>query len=222
MSAGRRRFMKVMALAAALALAIPATATGLAQPDDFYKGKAFTIVVGFSPGGGYDAYARVLARHLGEHIPGNPDVIVENMPGAGSLTSVRYLNLTAPADGTVMTTFNPGLVTQSVLEPDKVHLDFRKYAWIGVVTPDFRVCYGFGPKGVRSWADLMQRKHFILGSTAVSSTAIADPSAVFRLNGSRTGRPMCSCGSCKSGQPTFRKARPISAPLPRPMSRDRS
>ncbi len=158
--------MKVMALAAALALAIPATATGLAQPDDFYKGKAFTIVVGFSPGGGYDAYARVLARHLGEHIPGNPNVIVENMPGAGSLTSVRYLNLTAPADGTVMTTFNPGLVTQSVLEPDKVHLDFRKYAWIGVVTPDFRVCYGFGPKGVRSWADLMQRKHFILGSTA--------------------------------------------------------
>jgi tripartite-type tricarboxylate transporter receptor subunit TctC len=57
-------------------------------------------------------------------------------------------------------------VTQSILEPDKVHVDFRKYAWIGVVTPDFRVCYGFGPHGVRSWSDLMQRKQFILGSTA--------------------------------------------------------
>jgi tripartite-type tricarboxylate transporter receptor subunit TctC len=85
-------------------------------------------VVGFSPGGGYDAYARALARRIGDHIPGHPTVIVENMPGAGSLTSVRYLDLTAPKDGTVMTIFNPGLVTQSILEPDKVQLDFRKYA----------------------------------------------------------------------------------------------
>jgi tripartite-type tricarboxylate transporter receptor subunit TctC len=136
------------------------------SPDDFYRGKTFTIVVGFSPGGGYDAYARALARRIGDHIPGHPTVIVENMPGAGSLTSVRYLDLTAPKDGTVMTIFNPGLVTQSILEPDKVQLDFRKYAWIGVVTPDFRVCYGFGPNGIKSWDDLMHRDRFILGSTA--------------------------------------------------------
>jgi tripartite-type tricarboxylate transporter receptor subunit TctC len=136
-----------------------------ARGDDFYKGKLFTIVVGFSHAGGYDTYARVLARHIAAHIPGNPTVIVQNMLGAGSLTAVRYLDLTAPKDGTVMTTFNPGLVTQSIVAPDKVRLDFRNYAWIGTVTPEFRVCYGYGPNGVQSWDDMMQRQQFILGST---------------------------------------------------------
>lgn len=136
-----------------------------ANADDFYKGKLFAIVVGFSPAGGYDTYARVLARHIAGHIPGNPTVIVQNMLGAGSLTSVRYLDLTAPKDGTVMTTFNPGLVTQSLVEPDKVRLDFRSFSWIGTVTSEFRVCYGYGPNGVKSWDDMMHRRQFVLGST---------------------------------------------------------
>jgi tripartite-type tricarboxylate transporter receptor subunit TctC len=152
-----------------LVLAGLIVAPALALADDFYKSKTFTIVVGFSPGGGYDLYARGLARHLAAHIPGNPNIIVQNMPGAGSLTSVRYLDVTAPKDGTAMTIFNPGLVTQSIMQPEKVQLDFRRYGWIGVVTPDFRVCYGFGPKGVTSWDDMMHRKEFVLGSTARGS-----------------------------------------------------
>jgi tripartite-type tricarboxylate transporter receptor subunit TctC len=152
-----------------LVLAALVTAPALALAQDFYKGKTVTIVVGFSPGGGYDVNARAVSRHLGAHIPGNPNVLVQNMPGAGSLTSVRYLDVNAPKDGTVMTVFNPGLVTQSLIAPEKVQLDFRKYAWIGVVTPDFRVCYGFGPKGVNSWDDMMSRKEFVLGSTARGS-----------------------------------------------------
>jgi len=142
----------------------PAQAQG-----DFYKGKTVTIVVGFSPAGGYDVNARVLSRYIGKYIPGNPNVIVQNMPGAGSLTSVRHLDATAPKDGTVMTIFNPGLVTQSVIQPERVNVDFRKVSWIGVITSDFRVCYGFGPKGVTSWDDMMSRKEFILGSTARGS-----------------------------------------------------
>ncbi len=152
-------------LIAALAVA----ASHSVQAEDFYKGKTFTIVVGFSPGGGYDVNARALARHLSAHVPGNPSIIVQNMPGAGSLTSVRYLDVTAPKDGTVMTIFNPGLVTQSIVQPDKVQLDFRKYGWIGVITPDFRVCYGYGANGVKSWDDMMSRKQFVLGSTARGS-----------------------------------------------------
>jgi tripartite-type tricarboxylate transporter receptor subunit TctC len=141
-----------------------------ARAQDFYKGKTFTIVVGFSPAGGFDNYARVLARYFGKHIPGNPTVIVQNMPGAGSLTSVRYLNLTAPKDGTVMTIFNPGLITQSVVQPDRVNLDFRQYSWVGVATPDFRVCYGYGPNGIKSWDQLMHGgKQFIIGSTGKGS-----------------------------------------------------
>ena len=157
------------------ALLLPAVLAGLvvaapcARADDFYKGKIVTIVVGFSPGGGYDANARAVARRLGDHIPGNPTVIVQNMPGAGSLTSVRYLDVNAAKDGTVMTVFNAGLVAQSVVQPDKVNLDFQKFSWIGVVTPDFRVCYGYGPKGVMSWDDMMHRKEFILGSTGRGS-----------------------------------------------------
>jgi tripartite-type tricarboxylate transporter receptor subunit TctC len=158
-----------------LKLVLPAALAGLvvaapgARAEDFYKGKIVTIVVGFSPGGGYDVNARAVARRLGDHIPGNPTVIVQNMPGAGSLTSVRYLDVNAAKDGTVMTIFNAGLVGQSVVQPDKVNLDFQKFSWIGVVTPDFRVCYGYGPKGVTSWNDMMQRKEFILGSTGRGS-----------------------------------------------------
>jgi tripartite-type tricarboxylate transporter receptor subunit TctC len=141
-----------------------------AHAEDFYKGRTITIVVGFSPAGGYDTYARNVARHIGDHIPGHPNVIVQNMPGAGSLTAVRYLDLTAPKDGTVMTVFNPGLVTQSIVEPDRVKLDFRKFAWVGVVTPDFRVCYGYGPKAIKSWNELIHGgKKFIIGSTAKGS-----------------------------------------------------
>jgi len=153
----------------AIALAGLMAVATLARADDFYKGKTFTIVAGFSPGGGYDVNARGLARHLAAHIPGNPNIIVQNQPGAGSLTAVRSLDVTAPKDGTVMTIFNPGLVTQSIVQPDKVKLDFRKFSWIGVITPDFRVCYGFGPKGVNSWDDMMHRKEFVLGSTARGS-----------------------------------------------------
>ena len=152
-----------------LALVLAGLTATLARADDFYKGKTFTIVVGFSPGGGYDVNARGLARYLAAHIPGNPSIIVQNQPGAGSLTAVRSLDVTAPKDGTVMTIFNPGLVTQSIVQPDKVKLDFRKFSWIGVITPDFRVCYGYGPNGVKSWDDMMHRKEFVLGSTARGS-----------------------------------------------------
>jgi tripartite-type tricarboxylate transporter receptor subunit TctC len=141
-----------------------------AQAQDFFKGKTLTIVAGFSPAGGYDRYARNLQRYIGNHIPGKPTVIVQNMPGAGSLTSVRYLDLTAPKDGTVMTIFNPGLVTQSIVQPERVRVDFRKIAWVGVVTPDYRVCYGYGPKGIASWDQLLHGgKQFIVGSTGKGS-----------------------------------------------------
>jgi tripartite-type tricarboxylate transporter receptor subunit TctC len=140
-----------------------------ALAQDYFKGKTFTIVVGFSPAGGYDNYARNVARYIGNHIPGNPTVIVQNMPSAGSLTAVRYLNLTAPKDGSVMVIFNAGMVTQSIVQPDKINVDFRQYAWVGVVTPDYRVCYGYGQNGPKSWDEMMHRKEFILGSTGKSS-----------------------------------------------------
>src|SRR5262245_15547633 len=102
------RFMRSLRMLAIVVLS--ATALEAVAQESFYRGKTVTIVVGYSAGGGYDQYARLLARHLSRHVPGNPNVIVQNMPGAASMTSVRYLDATAPKDGTVITTFDPGLI----------------------------------------------------------------------------------------------------------------
>ena len=88
-----------------------------AAAQDFYKGKTINILAGFSPGGGYDINARVLARHMGRHIPGNPTMVVQNMPGAGSLNAVHYLDNTAAKDGTVLNTFNFGAIGEARLSP---------------------------------------------------------------------------------------------------------
>src|SRR5215470_18236529 len=100
-------------------LAAGVTRGALAQ-DGFYRGKTVTIVVGYSAGGGYDQYARLVARHLGRHIPGQPGVIVQNMPGAASMTSVRPLDANAAKDGTVITTFDPGLILESFASPEVI------------------------------------------------------------------------------------------------------
>src|SRR3954464_693548 len=130
---------------------IAAAAPAAAQEADFYKGKTINLIVGFTPGGGYDLYARMLARHMPRHIPGNPTIIVENMPSAGSLTAVRHLDATAPKDGTVIVTFNPGLLIEALTTPEKININFANYNWIGSVTRDFRVCYAWGTKGVKNW-----------------------------------------------------------------------
>src|SRR3546814_10476962 len=109
------------------------------------------LTVGFTPGGGYDAYTRLLARHYGRYIPGNPDVIVMNMPGASSLKSVQYLNSGAPKDGTAITAFNPGLIIQSLTIPEKIKVKFTDFAWIGSISEDLRVCYVWHKPGRKTW-----------------------------------------------------------------------
>lgn len=134
-------------------------------PADFYAGKTVTVVVGFTPGGGYDQYARILARHINRHTPGSPDFIVQNLPGAGSLNSVRQVEATMAKDGTVMGAFNPGLITESLTDPDKVKFKFSDVAWIGSITRDFRVCYMWAKTGVKTWEEFSTRKEVIFGAT---------------------------------------------------------
>ena len=151
----------------ASAIAVPASAQDVAS---FYKGKTVTVAVGFSPGGGFDIYARLVARHIGKHIPGNPTAIVSNMPGAASLKSVQSLQV-APKDGTQMDAFNPGLITQSLLEPDVVPFRFTSVAFLGSVTADIPICYSWATTGVKTWDDLMKSKLFNIGATAPGTTA---------------------------------------------------
>ena len=140
----------------------------------FYNGKTVRIVVGYSPGGGYDQYARLVARHIGRYIPGNPKVVVQNMPGSASLKSVQYLDAGAPADGTTITTFDQGLITQSITSPDKVPVKFLNYAWIGAASQDFRACYIWNGRGVTDWKDFLAKENLRFGNTGVGTSAYVD------------------------------------------------
>jgi tripartite-type tricarboxylate transporter receptor subunit TctC len=142
-----------------------------AVAQDFYKGRALTILAGFSPGGGFDINARVLARHIGRHIPGNPSVVVQNMPGAGSLNAVNYLDLNAPKDGTVINIFNFGNIGDARLNSEKIKIDFRKFHWIGSISQDLTVCYVWHTFGPRTLAEVKARDvvHMGLIGTGTSS-----------------------------------------------------
>ena len=142
--------------AAAIAFAALPLHAHAASPRPFYAGKTLSVIVGVPPGGAADAYARLLARHLARHIPGEPTIVVENVPGAGGLRSVMYLN-NAAADGTVVATFSSALINESLIAPQRVAVDFRSYSWIGNISEDVRVCYVWGASGIRNWQDLAGR-----------------------------------------------------------------
>jgi tripartite-type tricarboxylate transporter receptor subunit TctC len=153
---------------------VTALFSGAAAAQDFYKGKAVTIVAGFTAGGGFDANARLLARHLGDHIAGHPDVLVENMPGAASMVAVNYLNISAPHDGTIITTFNFGQIGDSRVRPDRVKADFRTYNWIGSIGEDPAFCYVSSALGIATLAELKAHGAFHMGLTSVGSSSDVD------------------------------------------------
>jgi tripartite-type tricarboxylate transporter receptor subunit TctC len=156
----------------ALALAVATVAAAApATAQDFYKGKTVTIVVGFTSGGGFDLNARLLARHMGRHIAGNPDVIVQNMPGAATLKSVLYLDTTAPRDGTVITTFNFGQIGDSRMMPEKIKVDFRKFSWIGSISHDSTICYTWHALGIKTLAELQKHGTVHMGLTGVGTSS---------------------------------------------------
>jgi tripartite-type tricarboxylate transporter receptor subunit TctC len=121
---------RIVVAAAALVLAI---ASARADPvAEFYKGQQVKLIVGYGTGGGYDVYGRLFARHLGRHIPGNPNVIVQNMPGAGSLRAVNFLANTAPKDGTTIGTFSRDMPLLAVIGHNaNVRFDARALTWLG-------------------------------------------------------------------------------------------
>jgi tripartite-type tricarboxylate transporter receptor subunit TctC len=124
-----------------------------AQAQDFYKGRTLTILVGSAAGGGYDAYARLLSRHMGRHMPGNPAVIVSNMPGASSLTSVFYLDTNAPKDGTAVDSFDPGNIGASRMGVSLAKVDFRNYNWIGSISQGTTGCFLWHTLGIKTLAE---------------------------------------------------------------------
>jgi tripartite-type tricarboxylate transporter receptor subunit TctC len=145
---------------------------------DFYKGKAVSIIVGYGAGGGYDLYARLVARHLSKHIPGEPQIIVQNMPGAGSLVAANYIYMTAPKDGTAIATFARSMPMMGVLGGNNnVQFDPRKYTWLGSPSSSQDEAYMLWVRKASPVKDLEDARRpggpeILLGGTADGSTDV--------------------------------------------------
>jgi tripartite-type tricarboxylate transporter receptor subunit TctC len=157
-------FFALMGLIAALLA--PPMAPAKADPvADFYAGKTLQMLIGFSPGGGYDIYARTVARHMGRHIPGNPQIVPQNMPGAGSLKVINYLYAAAPKDGTVLGHFAPGVMFEPLLgRAEGMQFEAPKFTWLGSASKEVSVCAFNSSAGIKTWQD-MQTKSYVIGAS---------------------------------------------------------
>jgi tripartite-type tricarboxylate transporter receptor subunit TctC len=142
-----------------------------AQPvADFYKGKSIELHIGYSAGGGYDVYARLLARHMGKHIPGNPQIVPKNSPGAGSLRATMWLYSAAPKDGTALAAIGRGTAFDPILGNDKANFDARKFNWIGSANNEVSVCVSWKTSGITKLEDLYTREVVIGGTGTAADT----------------------------------------------------
>jgi tripartite-type tricarboxylate transporter receptor subunit TctC len=126
--------------------------------EDFYKGKTVNLMIGYSVGGGYDLYGRLLARHLGKHIPGHPGVVPQNMTGAGSLRAAQYIYSVAPKDGTAIGTFGRTIATTPLLTPASAPFDGTKFSWLGSVTNEVSTCVTWHTSPVKTWNDVLTKE----------------------------------------------------------------
>src|SRR5919112_2093320 len=158
-----------------LALALIGAVILVAGPsaaDDFYKGRTINIIVGFGPGGGYDLYARMLARHLGKHIPGNPNVVVQNMEGAGGVRAANHVYNVAPKDGTVIAGVNQGAAMFKLLGGKGAQYDPAKFQWLGSMAASNNTVYVWHTSGIKTLDDAKAREVSMAGSGVISDANI--------------------------------------------------
>jgi tripartite-type tricarboxylate transporter receptor subunit TctC len=139
----------------ALSLVVVAGLACAAGVEDFYKGRNVTLVIGYSVGGGYDAYARLLGRYFGKHIPGNPAIVPEQMTGAGSLRAANFIYSVAAKDGSVFGTFSRSMGISPLV--DKAEFDSRKFTWLGSVTDDNTICVTWNTSPIKNWDDFLAK-----------------------------------------------------------------
>jgi len=165
-SASARSALVIVAL-------IACVAPTLGQPAPDLAGRTITIIASFEAGGPYDFYARLVARHLGAHLPGKPNVIVQNMPGAGGLRGANYLYNVAAKDGTVMGVVSQTVAVGQVLgSTPGIQYDAPKYTWIGRVNANVEVDHAWHASGVRTIQDVMARETIAAGTGPTSSSVV--------------------------------------------------
>jgi tripartite-type tricarboxylate transporter receptor subunit TctC len=158
----------------AITIAVAAT-IGSAQaqnPAEFYKGKQLRLILGHPVGGDYDVGSRLLAKYLPRHIPGNPSIIVQNMPNGASIAAANYLYQIAPKDGTVFGSFSRNLPNQAVLGEPRLEADPRRFIWLGVTSLPSRVCVSWYTTPVKKAEDLFTHELIVPGGGSSSALTI--------------------------------------------------
>ena len=155
---------KSFATAAFAISAAAALFTGAASAQE----KPFNVYVGYSAGGGYDVYARLLARHISRHLPGTPNVVVNNMPGAGSMRLANWLYNVAPKDGNIIGTFARGIAFDTLLGQPGAQFDATKFTWIGSANDEVSVCVAWNNTGVTKFEQVLE-KELVVGGTGGSA-----------------------------------------------------
>ena len=170
---------KLAAIAALAFAAMP-----LAAPAQYYAGKTVTIIVGYKTGGGYDATARLLARHLPKHIPGSPNVIVQNMPGANSLIAANHVYSVAKPDGLTIGTFNRNLPIAQLTKVEGVKFDMTKFAWIGSAASESTILAIRSDLPYKTFDDLKKSgKEIVIGATGPGANTYDFPLLLRELLG---------------------------------------
>ena len=172
------------AAAAALLLACGATIARAQSPEQFYRGRQLSMIVFSGAGSTYDIYARLLVRHLGNHIPGKPTFIVQNMLGAGGLKTVEYLYKIAPKDGSVMGTIGRGLAFEPMLGKNEVKFDPLRFTWLGSMNREVTLAMAWHTATVKSFEDLKKIDLLVPGTGAGADSEII-PLAINNLAGTR-------------------------------------
>jgi tripartite-type tricarboxylate transporter receptor subunit TctC len=149
----------------------PAAPAAAQDPATFYRGKTVDLYIGYSAGGGYDIYARLIAKHIGKHIPGNPTVVAKNMDGAGSLRLANWLYNVAPKDGTAFGIIGRGTGFDPLLGRTKgAQFEAVKYNWIGSANNEVSICAAWHTTGITKFQDLLTRELTVGGSGAAADT----------------------------------------------------
>jgi tripartite-type tricarboxylate transporter receptor subunit TctC len=151
---------------------------------EFYRGKTIELDVGTGVGGGYDANARLVARHLGRFVPGNPVILVNNLPGGGGIRAANTLYNRSSRDGLVIGTFSNAMITEPLLGAGQAMFEPDKFIWIGSATREDAVCVTARSSGVASWSDL-QRKEVVVGTTAPGTTTYMYPIMLKNMFGAK-------------------------------------
>ncbi len=177
----RRTSIRWLSLATVAAFTFCFVADGAAQ-DKFFEGKTIRIIVGFSPGGGFDAHSRAIARHMGKHIPGSPTVAVENMAGAGSLIAANHIYNQAKPDGLTIGNWIGGLIIQQYLNAKGVSFDAQKFEWVGAPVRINNICAFTKKSGITSLDKWQQSKTLVkIGAEAAGSTTADIPRLLMKF-----------------------------------------